>query len=170
MKRSFLFVLILLGGLIGFFVGQWFYARSVSDFDSGNFELIPIAIESPEGFRAEFEVVVATTTEARRKGLQIVSRLGSDEGMWFVFEAEAERQFWMKDMAFPLDLLFVNSNFEIVSLVEEAPPCREVDPEQSDCPVYSSVEPVQYVLEIPAGSVQAQGIRLGDRVVFPLDS
>ena len=60
-------------------------------------------------------------------------------------------QVWMKDMKFPLDIVFVKDG-KVIQTVENAPPCKTV---ASTCPVYNSVSPVDTVIELhPESSIK----------------
>jgi hypothetical protein len=82
--------------------------------------------------------------------------------MWFQYESPREMAFWMKDTLIPLDILFVNSDREIITIHASVPTCSELDPLQENCPSYSSGGNAQFVLEIPGGEAVAQGIQVGD--------
>lgn len=83
-------------------------------------------------------------------------KLDPGQGMLFVFEKEAVYPFWMKNMTFAIDILWIDANKKIVHVASRIPPCRE-DP----CPVYSPHVEARYVLEIPAGDAQKQGLVVG---------
>jgi uncharacterized protein len=110
----------------------------------------------------EFEVTIADSNEERMSGLQHVSDLKNNEGMWFVFDAPQVLSFWMKDTLISLDIIFVNENLEIINIAENVPPCREASPEQLFCESYFSDEPASYVLEINGGLSEELGILKGD--------
>ena len=56
-------------------------------------------------------------------------------------------------------MMFVDSNLTIVDIKENVPPCAQGD----ECPLYPSQEPAQYVLEVNAGLVHKNGIKIGDQ-------
>jgi hypothetical protein len=62
----------------------------------------------------------------------------------------------------PLDILFLNADRRIVFISADTPPCRSQD--SSGCPLYSSREPAQFVLEIAGGQAARLGLRPGDRL------
>lgn len=132
--------------------------------ETQGFALEPLMLVKADGSSIELSVALADSRDERVKGLQGVSVLRSYEGMWFVFSDEEVRQFWMKDMQIPLDIVFVDADFRVATFVENAPACFTVDPEQTNCTHYSSVELAQYVLELKAGSVKDYGIQAGDTI------
>ncbi len=102
-------------------------------------------------------VAVADTPDARAQGLGGRAGLAADEGMLFVFPADGKYAFWMKDMRFSLDILWLSSEGRVVSLVERVSPSTYPHDFVSDAPA-------RYVLELPAGYVRAHAVRLGDTV------
>ncbi len=87
-----------------------------------------------------------------------VRDLGDLEGMLFVFEAEREGAFWMKNTLIPLDIAFFDGSGELVGSLGMLP-C-EADP----CPLYDIDEPYRFALEVPAGELE--GLADGDRIDF----
>lgn len=106
-------------------------------------------------------VEIADSPEEWAQGLVSREHLAEDAGMLFVFPDEAERTFWMKDTLIPLDLIFVNSEKEIVKITT-APPCLD-DP----CPTYTSNAPAKYVVEVNAGFAERNGIIEGTIIDGP---
>jgi uncharacterized membrane protein (UPF0127 family) len=83
-------------------------------------------------------------------------------GMLFVFSTSQVRTFWMKDMNFPLDFIWINQN-QVVKIDENVPaPINKLDPPQ----VILSDKPVNQVLEVNAGFVSKNHISIGDKVVL----
>lgn len=158
--------LFVLGSLFGGLISLLFcyYFPSTSGLVEGYHELRSLSIQMASGSTEEFMVAVADTTEERTRGLQFIPYLNSDQGMWFVFGEEDMRTFWMKDTLIPLDILFLNKDMKIVSIVRNAPPCYRVDSAQQNCERYPSLEKAQYVLEINAGTVDRLGTVVGDTI------
>jgi len=105
---------------------------------------------------------VADTPEELRSGLMYRESMPNDQGMLFVFAGgNAQRSFWMKNTLIPLDMIFVNSSMEIVSIQADVPPCV-ADP----CPTYGSVKPAKYVIETNAGYAATFGIEPGQMVTL----
>lgn len=103
-----------------------------------------------------FTVEIAATPAARQRGLMYRRHLAPDHGMWFVFQDDALRVFWMKNTLIALDILFFDSSRHLVSMQLNVPPCHH-DP----CPLYSSQQSARYALEVPAGTARRIGIKLG---------
>lgn len=83
-----------------------------------------------------------------------------DSGMWFEFQDDAPRKFWMRNTRIPLDILFIDKNFEIVDIFENVKPCKK-DP----CETYGPEIPVRYVLEVRAGFVAEKEIEVGNTIL-----
>ena len=107
---------------------------------------------------AVFNVEIANTIPSRISGLSNRESLAEDAGMLFVFPVAMPQGFWMKDMKFPIDIIWIKEN-RVVGLVIGAEP--ETGP---DYTIYRSPEPVDKVLEINAGLSIKRGIKVGDDV------
>jgi uncharacterized membrane protein (UPF0127 family) len=92
-----------------------------------------------------FSLEVAKTSEAREKGLSGRSGLKADQGMIFVFDTPDKQCFWMKDMKFPIDILWFDSGKKLVYEIRELSPSTY--PES-----FCSPSSAQYVVELPAGT------------------
>jgi uncharacterized membrane protein (UPF0127 family) len=124
-----------------------------------------IAIASTKG-TVVYAVEVAQTPEQRAQGLMYRKSLPQYSGMLFIFEYDVQYGFWMKDCEFAQDMLFVNSNWEIVDIKENVPPCKKVDPAQTNCPSYTPKAQYRYVIEVNAGSAKANGIATGQKITL----
>jgi hypothetical protein len=108
-----------------------------------------------------FVVQIADDDPTRARGLMFVDQMPDDEGMLFIFPEERPRSFWMKNTRIPLDIIYIDRDFEIVSISADTPPCRS---RTRRCPNYPSEGPAQFVLEINGGLAAEYGIEAGDRV------
>lgn len=106
-----------------------------------------------------FFAKIADTESTRAQGLSGVSNMSDDAGMLFVFETTGTHGFWMKDMKFPLDLIWIDDALKIVGISEHILP--ETYPQ-----IFSSNAPIRYVLEINAGIASENGLRVGDLITF----
>lgn len=96
-----------------------------------------------------------------QKGLSGRSALGADRGMLFIFSRAGMYRFWMPDMHFPIDILWID-NGKVIDADENVSP--KFDPLR---PVfYTPSRPVRYVLEVNAGFMKRHTIRIGDPVIF----
>ena len=108
-----------------------------------------------------FDVQVVDDPAERAKGLSGQSALDNDEGMLFIMERPDRHGIWMKDMLFSIDILWIDENFRVVHIEEMVSP--NTYPETFRPNVDSL-----YVLEVYTGQVAAQGLRLGDEVIFDI--
>lgn len=103
----------------------------------------------------KIDVIVSDTPKERERGLSGRERLSENEGMLFEFTNEDEYCFWMKDMNFPIDIIWVNSSQQVVDIEENVSPDSYPD---TFCPD----APAKYALEINSGKVNEWQISIGD--------
>ena len=108
----------------------------------------------------KIKVEIADDNEERQHGLMFRETLDEYSGMFFIFENENYQTFWMKKTLIPLDIVFIDKNFEIVE-IKYAVPCR-----QNPCPLYKSSKPAKYVLEVNSNFTTRNNIDVGDRIVL----
>jgi len=109
----------------------------------------------------EIPVEVADTLKKRSLGLGKRNSLKKGWGMLFVFEKRKLHRFWMKDMQFSLDVIWLD-NHKIVHIIHNAEPSNYRDePEVMTSPV-----PVNFVLEIAAGWAEKLRLKTGQRMKF----
>ncbi|MBI2335095.1 DUF192 domain-containing protein [Candidatus Daviesbacteria bacterium] len=111
---------------------------------------------------SKIKVAVADTREKRSKGLSGRSALGEGEGMLFIFEKPDKYPFWMKGVSFPLDFVWINGE-KVVDFTENVPP-PVAGSKDADLPIYVAKEPIDKLLEIPAGTVAKLNIKTGDAI------
>ena len=121
------------------------------------------ALLTVEGFT--FQVELALDNEQASRGLSYRELLPPGTGMLFVYPEERMRTFWMFEMKFPLDMLWIDGDCNVADLSENVP-IPEPGMKDSDLPVYSPRVPVRHVFEINAGESRQYGIDIGDKVVF----
>ena len=108
---------------------------------------------------SDLHVAVADTDALRELGLSFTSPLQSDQGMIFEFPNPMPVSFWMKDMRYPLDIIWITTDKKVVGFVENFQP--------NSYPKTASPKVlVQYVLEVPSGFVRTHGITFGTTVSF----
>ena len=124
-----------------------------------------IEISKKEGGYVKVTVDVSDSDEERKLGLSGRRYLGDYEGMLFVFEENTNVSFWMKDMYFPIDIIFVDGSGFITHIHDNAQPCESVN----NCPSIGSNGWYRYVLEVNAGFCDRNGIEEGNSLQFYLD-
>ena len=112
-----------------------------------------------------YAVDLAVTSEERQQGLSGREHMAQDEGMLFVFEEEQGLSFWMKEMHFPLDIIWIDAQCRLIDVAAEVP-TPPPGAESSDIPRAKSPSPVRYVLEVNAGQWERNGLQPGDLVEF----
>jgi uncharacterized membrane protein (UPF0127 family) len=120
-----------------------------------------IKVFLPNGVSITAELAV--TDEERQQGLMHREKIDSDQGMLFIFEEEDKHSFWMKNMKFSIDILWLDRDKRIVHIERKLPPCKSVP-----CPSYSPLIPAMYVLELKAGSADENHLKLDDKLEFIL--
>ncbi|MCL4436545.1 MAG: DUF192 domain-containing protein [Thaumarchaeota archaeon] len=106
----------------------------------------------------KIQVEIADTQDKRSLGLSLRDSLPKDHGMLFIFDDEGIYSFWMKNMEFNLDIIWINSAGTVVHVEKNLKPCLEI------CPSYESEKPARYVLEVNSGVSDELGIREGATV------
>ena len=107
-------------------------------------------------------VTVAKTASEKSKGLSGREDLAENHGMIFIFTPKTYPAFWMKDMNFALDIIWISDD-TIVHIDENVPPPGK-DQKDNELPLYRPPEAVNYVLEVNAGFSQNNGIKVGDKI------
>jgi uncharacterized membrane protein (UPF0127 family) len=108
-----------------------------------------------------FYVELAVTSEEISRGLMFREHLDPDKGMLFIYKYEGVHYFWMKNTLIPLDMVWINSNREVISISNDVQPCQT-----SQCPLISPEQKVQYVLELNGGTSDKIGLAIGDKITF----
>ncbi len=109
----------------------------------------------------KIKVDIADESSEYIKGLSGREVLDKNRGMLFIFSDYSQHSFWMKDMLFPIDIIWIKDN-KIVKIDKNIPiPNKKLE-------AYLSPEEVNYVLEVNAGYCDKYGIEVGDSVGFKL--
>ncbi len=103
---------------------------------------------------------IADTPEKRERGLMYREGLKKDEGMLFVFPEENYYSFWMKNMKFPIDIIWIDGDYRIVHMERDAQPCLDL------CRSYSPKEKAKYVLEVEVNFTARNSIGVNSTVNF----
>lgn len=105
----------------------------------------------------ELSVAKALTPESWEKGLSGQRELTENQALLFVFDHSATYGIWMKDMLFPIDVLWIDQNYSVIFKKENFSPSSYPE-------VVYPKESALYVLELPAGFVAEHNINIGDRL------
>ena len=114
--------------------------------------------DSSGNFLAKIDIEIADNDYDRQLGLMNRKSMKENQGMLFIFPTERYQSFWMLNTLFSLDMLFINSNKEIVTIHKNTTPLSQ----QS----YPSSKPAIYVLEVVAGYTDKFNIKEGDKIYW----
>jgi uncharacterized membrane protein (UPF0127 family) len=118
----------------------------------------PLAVFYTQGGDRAYYLELAATGAERTRGLMFRRFMVADWGMLFLFDAERQQTFWMRNTLLGLDMVFIRSDMTVDSIQANATP-------QTDTP-RPSTGPAQFVLELNAGEAARVGIVPGTRVEF----
>lgn len=109
----------------------------------------------------DFKLLIADSEEERQKGLSKRKKIDEDQGMLFLFEKPDFYKFWMKDMEFSVDIIFIKGD-RISQIYTNA----EVPSDSASLRLYPSSESVDKVLEIKGGLANKYNFKVGDKIEF----
>lgn len=104
-------------------------------------------------------VDLAISSEAQERGLSGRTRLADGEGMLFVFDQPGRKMFWMREMNFPIDIIWIAEDMQIIFIERNANP-------DSFPKAFGPNALAKYVLEVPAGFAEKNNLTVGDPVLF----
>lgn len=108
---------------------------------------------------------IADSQKEWSKGLSGRDSLESNSGMLFIFDKHDIRpSFWMKDMHFAIDIIWINDG-KIVDITKEAPYPADETPDYQ-LPLYTPSQAIDYVLEVNSGFTDAHNIQIGNHITF----
>jgi uncharacterized protein len=182
-------VLILIGSGVGILLGKsngfigWLKGDLVENtekqrsfYELSDREIVEVGLRRPVGsdeiagsddgdnqnnFYQTLKVEVVNTPQSTILGLSGREKIGQD-GMLFIFSEKAFRSFWMKDMKFDLDIIWI-ADRKVVEISRKVPK-PELNIPDFRLPVYSPEMNVDMVLEIDSGKADVIGIEVGDEI------
>lgn len=114
--------------------------------------------ESQSNVLANIDIELAETDDDRTRGLMWRRSMEEEQGMLFIMDQQEMQSFWMLNTYIPLDILFIDEAFRIVTIRKNTKP-------QTLDPVPSS-DPARYVLEVNGGYCDRHGIREGHFIKY----
>jgi uncharacterized membrane protein (UPF0127 family) len=117
-----------------------------------------LSIRRADGTRVPFDVELALTPEQAEYGLMYRRALPENAGMLFLWTQDQPVGMWMKNTYIPLEMLCVKGDGTIVKIAHAVP---------FDLTPIFSPEPVRGVIEINGGTAARQGLKTGDKVLYP---
>ncbi len=153
-------VFLLFGLLFALLLGIMFFQNNQKNLNIK----IPFSKSSPTATinKQAFTLLVAKTPKETQIGLSDKTSLPEKEGMIFIFEKADQYSFWMKNMKFPLDIIYIRDN-KIVTIIENAQPPKNKD---DNPPILRPDEPADKVLEINSGLSKKYGFKKGDEITI----
>jgi uncharacterized membrane protein (UPF0127 family) len=114
----------------------------------------------------KFLIDIAEGKEETQMGLSGRKSMCDTCGMFFIFEGESNYAFWMKDMSFDIDIIFIDGNKKIVEIYSDVKKegYNKKSPELSE--KIKNTKPAIYVLEVNAGKAKEHNFKIGDSVVL----
>lgn len=130
----------------------WFFSKEYFSYSSYTKEKVLIK-------NSIFLAYVADSEAERSMGLSGKKFLPSNTSMLFEFDKPDMHGIWMKDMLFPIDIIWLDKNKVIVNLISDAEPSTYPH-------VFYPPKSSLYVLEVRAGLIKERGLKLGDEILF----
>ncbi len=106
------------------------------------------------------DIEIADDEYSRQTGLMYRDTMGDNQGMLFIMDQERQQAFFMKNTRIPLDIIYLDSQKQIVSFQENAQPMNKTS--------LPSGVPAKYVLEINGGLSRAWDLQIGDSISWEL--
>lgn len=109
---------------------------------------------------------IADSEVKRSMGLSFTRELGQNAGMLFVFDEIGVKNFWMRDMNFDIDIVWLDENKTVTGFFENVSrdTYNKIYPQYSK--IYHSPEDTRYVLEVASGTIENLKIKVGDFLQF----
>lgn len=104
--------------------------------------------------REKISAEVADSADEQQRGLSDRACIGANQGMLFEFPRPGYYNFWMKDMQFPIDIVWMDDKKRVVEVAAKVQPSTFPD-------TFAATESSQYVLELAAGRAAELGITPG---------
>jgi uncharacterized membrane protein (UPF0127 family) len=152
MKKVLVVIVLLLAAV----AGGYFYWQSLPDPSIATMPKLNATLNN-----VTFSLYAPTDTEGLQKGLSIFDKLEPNEGMIFRGLPVGQQAFWMQDMKFDIDIIWVNKDNEVIHIVNDA--SKDSFPNQFKNPVD---RPSAYVIELNAGMAEKHSIYPGTQVTI----
>ena len=125
-------------------------AVALAIYEQGNVDTLRLS-------KGTYHLEVATTDAAQQRGLGGRRKLAQNGGMLFVFSAQSQQCFWMKDMRFPIDIIWADSSKRVTRIEHDLSPATYP---------HEYCAPAQYVIELNAGTADNNGLKTGQKLDF----
>ena len=147
--------------IVGFFILSLigFAGTSIIPLKEGENTIFKTPLKTISLGSAVIEVAIADNQETRRKGLSYLSSLPSKTGLLFVFSESDTHGIWMKDMQFPIDIIWMDEELRVVDIHQN------ISPDTYPTSFHPKV-PARFALEVEAGFSSEYDIRIGSVCTF----
>ena len=108
-----------------------------------------------------FHVTIVKDSDELQRGLSGTTNLPDGRGMLFVFPRDYTWAIWMKDMNYPIDIVWMDSNANVIYMVKNAQPSSYPKTQ------FTPDKNARYVIELPSGTIEKTGIQVGDPAGLP---
>ncbi len=156
MNKNFFFFVCLCVFLCGTY---FFYSRNVAQKNISEvvYKKIEIIFENNQKYVFD----IADTPSLQERGLSYRKTLNPQTGMIFIFDRPAPYQFWMKDMNFPIDIVWLDTEGIVIHIEHSVAPSTYPT-------LFGPSKSARYVLEFLSGNAHKLGLQLGYKVNLPL--
>ena len=138
-------------------VVKWELPSGVPSLD-GDFGRGTLTIESDDGVQHELDIYLAINADQQRRGLMFVRSMPERTGMLFVYEDSEMHSMWMKNTYISLDMVFARADGTVSSVIHDTQPLSLTS--------QGSTEPVNFVLELNAGTARRLNIGRHSRITW----
>jgi hypothetical protein len=138
------------------FIGMFFVSFSTKEFVNTIFDT---PLQALTLGTVSIEVAIADNQQTRRQGLSNLSFLPDNKGLFFVFKDSDAHGIWMKDMKFPIDIIWLNEQLQVVDIHKNVSP--DTYPES-----FHPKIPSRFALEVEAGFSIKHDIKIGNTFIF----
>lgn len=146
MKRNFLII-----SAVILLASGWFLVQKLDR----NSELLQNKTIKINNIPVELEI--ADTPEKKIRGLSDRADLSENRGMLFIYDTSGFYGIWMKDMKFPIDIIWIDKNGRIIDITKDVKP-------ESFPKTFTSSGPAKYILEVNAGYSDEHNLKIGHLV------
>ena len=119
-----------------------------------------LEFRAPDGQKTllRLDIEIAAEAQERSQGLMWRKKMEDKQAMIFLFDYPQPQSFWMRNTYIPLDIIFVNEKFEVVTVLKNIPVLNDLP--------RPSGKPAQYVIEVNAGVASKYNIVPGMKVAW----
>jgi uncharacterized protein len=114
-----------------------------------------------------YRITVLRTEDELQRGLSGTDNLPAEHAMVFVFPREEKWSIWMKDMNYPIDIVWLDNAKNVVHLEKDVQPSTYNNAEPAKSKLFKPDKVARYVIELASGTIERTGIVVGDPAGLP---